>query len=56
MSKKDRECGMGQTFPDGTPIDSWFYDTSVPELSELGRQYVLTEHGIFDDGKLYTAA
>lgn len=42
-------------FPDGTPIDGWFYDTSVPELSELGRQYVLTEHGIFDDGKLYTA-
>lgn len=42
-------------FPDGTPIDGWFYDTSVPELSELGRPYVLTEHGILDDGKLHTA-
>ena len=55
MSKTDRECSEGQTFPDGTPIDSWFFDTSVPELSELGRQYVLTEYWIFDDGKLYTA-
>ena len=43
-------------FPDGvTPIDDWFYDTRVPELSELGRPYVLTEHGILDDGRLHTA-
>lgn len=43
-------------FPDGvTKIDDWFYDTRVPELEELGRQYVLTEHGILDDGKLHTA-
>ena len=42
-------------FPDGkTPIDGWFYDVSVPELSELGKQYVLTSHGILDDGKLHT--
>ena len=38
-------------FPDGvTPIDDWFYDTRVPELSELGRPYVLTEHGIEEEG------
>lgn len=42
-------------FPDGTPIDPWFYDTKVPALSELGRQYVLTEHGITDDGTVQTA-
>ncbi len=43
-------------FPDDvTKIDDWFYDTRVPELEELGRQYVLTEHGILDDGKLHTA-
>ena len=43
-------------FPDGvTPIDDWFYDTRVPELSELGRPYVLTEYGILDDGRLHTA-
>lgn len=41
-------------FPDGTPVDEWFYDTSVPTLDELGRQYVLTQYGILDDGKIYT--
>lgn len=41
-------------FPDGTPIDEWFYDIDIPDVSELGKQYVLTEYGIFDDGKVYT--
>lgn len=41
-------------FPDGTKIDGWFYETEVPALSQLGRQYVLTEHGILDDGRLHT--
>ncbi len=43
-----------ETFPDGTFIDDWFYNTNIPKLSELGRQYVLTQHGIFDDGKIHT--
>lgn len=42
-------------FPDGTPIDSWFYDTTVPTLDQLGKQYVLTQYGILDDGRLHTA-
>ena len=33
-------------FPDGTPIDDWFYDIGMPELEELGRPYVLTEYGL----------
>ncbi len=41
-------------FPDGTQIDNWFYETETPKLSELGRQYKLTEYGIFDDGKIHT--
>lgn len=43
-----------ELFPDGTPIDEWFYDTQIPKLSELGRQYALTDYDIFDDGKIYT--
>ena len=43
-----------EIFPDGTPIDEWFYDTKVPALEELGRQYVLTQYDIFDDGKVHT--
>lgn len=41
-------------FPDGTPIDAWFYDTKVPALEELGTQYVLTKYNILDDGKIHT--
>ena len=41
-----------ETFPDGTPIDEWFYDTRVPELKCLGKQYVLAEN--LDDGKVHT--
>ncbi len=42
-------------FPDGTPIDEWFYDTKIPSPEEMGSQYVLTQHGILDDGKVHTA-
>ena len=41
-------------FPDQTPIDDWFYDITVPGLSELGKQYVLTDYQILDDGKVHT--
>ncbi|MCR5724220.1 MAG: hypothetical protein K6G80_03945 [Treponema sp.] len=41
-------------FPDGTVIPGWFFDTSVPELSALGRQYLVTDYGILDDGNLHT--
>ena len=45
---------LNDFFPDGTLIDDWFYDISVPGLSELGTQYVLTQHGILDDGRVHT--
>lgn len=43
-----------QSFPDGTPIDPWFAQTKIPTLAELGRAYVLTDHGVRDDGRIYT--
>ena len=45
---------LNDFFPDGTIIDNWFYDISVPALCELGKQYVLTQYGILDDGRVYT--
>ena len=45
-----------ERFPDGTPIDAWFYDTSVPTLAELGAQYRVTDYGILDDGRIHTEA
>lgn len=41
-------------FPDSTPIEDWFYNVSKIELDELGKQYVVTDYGIADDGKVYT--
>ena len=44
-----------EIFPDGTVIDKWFYDIKMPELSDLGRQYVLTtDNNVLDDGKIHT--
>ncbi len=48
------ETMVKEFFPDGTPIDSWFYDTRIPQLEELGKQYVLTRYNILDDGKVHT--
>lgn len=42
-------------FPDNTLIDDWFYDLTVPGLENMGKQYVLTEYGILDDGKIHTS-
>lgn len=41
-------------FPDGTVIDEWFYDITIPTLSDLGKKYVLTDYNILDDGKIHT--
>lgn len=41
-------------FPDGTPIDDWFFDVELPDLSRLGKQYVISEYGVLDDGNIYT--
>lgn len=59
MKKSRKKVGADMStvkeyFPDGTEINSWFYDLTVPNLNELGKQYVLTDYGILDDGKIYT--
>lgn len=41
-------------FPDGTVVDEWFYHTDIPQLADLGKQYVLTDYQIYDDGEVYT--
>ncbi len=43
-------------FPDGTPIDAWFYDTKIPEIHEMGTQYILTDYGVQEDGSVQTEA
>lgn len=43
-----------EQFPDGTPIDDWFYDIHIPNVEELGKKYILTEYHILDDGCVHT--
>lgn len=43
-----------QFFPDGTPIDGWFFETEAPTKESLGKPYVITDYGVKNDGKVYT--
>ncbi len=40
-------------FPDGTVIDDWFYDLSVPDIKS-GALFTVTDYGAKSDGKIYT--
>lgn len=42
-------------FPDGTPIDNWFYQTDIPTLEQLGKPYPLDAYGVPNDGQVHTA-
>lgn len=42
-------------FPDGTEIPEWFRQTESVSLASLGKQYKLTDNGIFSDGRVHTA-
>lgn len=46
--------GVSDLWPDGSVINPWFHDTTRVDISSLGAQYKLTEHGIFPDGTLHT--
>ena len=46
---------LENVFPDGTVMDPWFAEElPEPELSELGRPYVLTDYGVMNDGRVCT--
>lgn len=41
-------CGSASadTWPDGTPMDAWFSDTTKVDVHSLGKQYVVTDYGV----------
>ncbi|MBR4501009.1 MAG: exopolygalacturonase [Clostridia bacterium] len=43
--KKTLDC-----FPDGTPMSDWFSDKRTPDITDLGRQYYITDAGAVCDG------
>ncbi len=36
-------------WPDGTVMDAWFADSSLVDISTLGRRYVVTDYGVVAD-------
>jgi hypothetical protein len=41
-----------ELFPDGTPISEWFREYETTDVSRLGRQYRLIDHGVACDSTL----
>ena len=39
-------------FPDGTKIPAWFSDSSKVNLKQLGKQYIITKHGVTGDSNV----
>lgn len=46
-----------ETFPDGTPIGSWFYENNPTKINDLGKSFVVTDYGVVNDStKVQTQA
>ena len=41
-----------ETFPDGSPITKWFYETETVNVNKLGKKYKLTDHGVVNDSTI----
>lgn len=44
------------TFPDGTKIPAWFYNSSKVSVKKLGKQYIVTQHGVVSDSMVVQTA
>ena len=43
---------MADKWPDGSQMDKWFSDTTHVDVSTLGKQYVITDYGVFNDSNV----
>ena len=41
-----------EQFPDGTPIDKWFYEVDGVDIEALGERFVVTDYGVKQDSTL----
>ena len=44
--QKRTKAETAEVWPDGTPMDKWFKDTTKVDITTLGRQYVITDYGV----------
>lgn len=45
-----------ETWPDGTPMDSWFEDTAKVNVSQLAPRFVITDYGVKNDSTIVQTA
>ena len=43
---------MADKWPDGSLMDKWFSDTTHVDVATLGKQYVITDYGVFNDSNV----
>ena len=46
----------GAVWPDGSPMDAWFMDTTKVDVEALGRKYVITDYGVSADSTMVQTA
>lgn len=56
LSAAKRPSPQKEVWPDSTPIDTWFQDTTAVDINTLGKQYLLTDYGIVADCSVQTTA
>lgn len=39
----------GENFPDGTPIPAWFKNATPTDITQLGKNYIITDYGVTND-------
>jgi acetyl esterase/lipase len=39
-------------FPDGTPVPDWFHQTELPPVDNLGKRFLITDHGVTSDSTM----
>ena len=54
--KKKVKNEIYETWPDGTPMDSWFQQTAKVDVATLGRQYDITDYGVMNDSTILQTA
>ena len=52
LQAKKKQQPIAPTWPDGTRMEAWFTDTTRIDVSQLGRQYVVTDYGVRGDDSL----
>ena len=45
-----------EAWPDGTPMDAWFSNTTKVDVQALGRPYVITDYGVKNDSNIVQTA